>query len=182
MESEESKKPRRTILWIGLACLCAVAAAVFWSSREPLPAYPFLKHFPIVEWRKSAEPGIRVAILKGDSEAVWKDAEGELSGKMMFNSSGMSNIDGVVLNYHSTQTENGVIKVSNDLNFAEGSGFPELKNGYCAVAFTRPKSLLDRAVESIKKLMGIKEPDPNPQIDQMPLAPSPPGSGPMMHV
>lgn len=135
---------------IGLALVIGIGGVMV--TREPKTPYGFLNKYPISESKTSKDGKLRIVVLKGDITTIWNDIRTEFSGKRTFSSNGYMSINGIAAEYMSLGTEEGLIKVSNDLSFAN-EGFstvmssPELKTGYCAVAFTRPKTIFDRAME-----------------------------------
>lgn len=152
MDFEEPKPRRRVGIWIfvGLAILVAVGGILI--TREPATPFAFLNKYPVVETRQSKDGKLRIVVFKGNLETIWQEIRNEFSGQRTFVSSGYMNVNGVSAEYKSIGTENGLIKASDDLAFAnDGFGTyivaPEKKDGYCAVAFTRPKTIFDRAME-----------------------------------
>ena len=169
------KKPR-----VGLLIFCGVAVALaglgLWAMREPPTPFAFLNQFPVAERRSSADGTLRIVVLHGDLNSVWNQIRAEFKGKRMFTSSGLTSVNGLITEYRSLGTDQGMIKVSNDLSFAnEGYGGtfqePDLKPGYCAVAYTRPKTVLDEAVEWVRRVFSPRTP----------ITP-PPQSGPIISV
>lgn len=152
MEEVEPKPKRRIGVWImvGLAILIAIGGILI--TREPATPFAFLNKYPVAETRQSKDGKLRIVVFKGNLETIWQEIRTEFSGQRTFVSSGYMNVNGVSAEYKSIGTENGLIKASDDLAFAnDGFGTyivaPEKKDGYCAVAFTRPKTIFDRAME-----------------------------------
>ncbi|MBC8063283.1 MAG: hypothetical protein H7Y17_00510 [Chlorobia bacterium] len=156
MESEETKPKRRTALWVTALMAAVLFGAGIWITREPPLPFQFLDKYPLAEKRSSRDGRLRIVVLRGDINDIWSDIRREYSGKRTFSSNGLMNVNGNVTEYRSLGTEDGLIKVSNDLSFAnDGFGHTlnptEVKPGYCAVAFTRPKTIFDRALEWIRR-------------------------------
>ena len=152
MDEVEPKPRRRLGRWILAASVFMVGGLLVWATREPPTPYAFLNKHPIAERRESKDNKLRIVVLKANVEDVWQDIRAEFKGRSVMSSSGYVNINGVGAEYKSIGTEDGMVKVSNDLGFADTGHqmvvtTPEVKPGYCAVAFTRPKTIIDRALE-----------------------------------
>lgn len=150
---EAVPKPRRRVgiyISIGLGILIAVVGVLI--TREPATPFAFLNKYPVAETRQSKDGKLRIVVFKGNIDTIWHEIQTEFSGQRTFTSTGYMNVNGISAEYKSIGTENGLIKASDDLGFAnDGFGTyivaPEKKDGYCAVAFTRPKTIFDNAME-----------------------------------
>lgn len=150
---EAVPKPRRRVgiyIVIGLGILIAVVGVLI--TREPATPFAFLNKYPVVETRKSKDGKLRIVVFKGNLDTIWDEIRTEVSGQRTFTATSYMNINGVSAEYKSIGTGDALIKASDDLAFAnDGFGtsivFPEKKDGYCAVAFTRPKTIFDKAME-----------------------------------
>jgi len=154
---EGKRRKLNPLIWIvGVVSVIAIVVGMISSVEAPTP-FDFLNQFPVAERRVSKDGSLRIVVLKADMQSVWQEVRTHFSGKRTFSSSGLMNLNGQVTEYKSLGTDEGMIKVSNDLQFAD-DGFsaafttPSLKPGYCAVAFTRPKSILDKAMEWLQRL------------------------------
>ncbi len=173
MDAVETRPRRRVGVWILIGVLALVGGGLLWATREPPTPYAFLNKHPIAERRESKDGKLRIVVLKADVEDVWRDIQTEFAGKPVFSSSGFVNVNGLAAEYKSLGTDEGLIKVSNDLGFANdgynGNGFgmtvstPEVKPGYCAVAFTRPQTLFDKAIEWMRGFFGGSKAKPQEQ-------------------
>lgn len=155
-------------IWILIGLVLVAGAFLVWATREPPTPYAFLNKHPIAERRESKDGRLRIVVLKADIEEVWRDVRAEFSSQSVMSSTGYVNINGLAAEYKSLGTKDGLVKVSTDLSFAnEGyrslGSAPEVKPGYCAVAFTRPKTIVDKALEWIHGFFGGTKTTPQEQ-------------------
>lgn len=171
MDIPKARPRRRVGVWILIGFLALVGGGLLWATREPPTPYGFLNKHPIAERRESKDGKLRIVVLKADIEDVWRDIQAEFAGKPVFSSIGYVSVNGLAAEYKSLGTDEGLIKISNDLSFANGGydghsltvSTPEVKPGYCAVAFTRPKTLFDKAMEWMHGFFGGSKSKPQEQ-------------------
>jgi len=150
-----------------------VVGLFVFGMKEPLPPYAFLKKYPIVEHRSVADGKMAFLVLKGNFEDVTRDADAEFAGKVDYmSSSGSSMFNGAVSKQQQTKNyglTDGMVSISTDLTGANlgevragdpGTMDPESKDGYCAIAYARPKSFVDKLVDWVKGVFGGKPQEP----------------------
>jgi len=164
-----SKKAKWAIF--GGAALLLVAL-LFVLTREPAPPFKFIAKYPLVESKETTD-GRRFVVLKGDMQDVARDAEAELGGDILVKGSSTSGFNDLITETRSFGTKKGSLSISSDISgatFDNGQSFDSngfmsmnrmapgvLKEGYCAVAYTRPKSLFDRAIDWVRGLFGGRD-------------------------
>lgn len=158
--SDVSRKKRIAIAVVAITAI-ALLGLMLWATRTPLPPFAFVKKYRIVEWRDSDKPNIKIAVLNGSVDAVWKDIEAELGKLAQVTSTSVSSVNGVTTKSFALQTPHGEIQVSDCVMHGDLSsgGFTlratdPLPPGQCAVAFTRQKSLFEKALEWFRDLTG----------------------------
>lgn len=172
MEEQLEKPRKRKGLFVVAAFTLAILALGIYLTREPALPYGFLKKHPVVETRQSKDGKLRIVVLKADMKAVWNDIRAEFSQKQIFSSTQYSNLNGITAESFTLGTSEGQLRVSNDLSFGD-KGFnqnilgPELREGYCVVAFTRPVTLFDRLLAWMNKFFGGTKEKPE-TIEVMP--------------
>jgi hypothetical protein len=170
METEKPKS-KRTLIWVALGLTVALVSGGIFITREPTSPFPFLNKYQITERRSSEDGKLKILVLKADVSEVWQDVRNQFGGTRTYNLSGLTVSKGQVTEYRSITTGEGVIKVSNDLTFADdGFGMEinpqHVRPGYCAIAFTRPRTIFDRAMEWMRNT--FKGP-PKPTSDPPPV-------------
>jgi hypothetical protein len=172
MEVDQTPSKRRRLPWVWIGLAVVLIAGGILMTQEAASPYAFLNKYQVAEKRSSEDGKLRILVLKADVNAIWGDIQSEFRGRRVFASSGSLALNGSLTEYKSLGTDEGLIKVSNDLAFAnDGFGTtlrdPEVKPGYCAVAFTRPKTIFDKAVDWIRNLFGTPPPPKTqqPQLD-----------------
>lgn len=164
MENERAPR-KKWVVWttISLAVVFLVGGVLV--TREPALPFPFLSRYEIVERRTSQDGKLKILVLKADVSTVWDDVVYQQKGRRSLGAGSLPNKGGFVTEYRSLTTKEGLIKISNDLSFAnQGFGVEitaqNVKPGYCAVAFTRPKTLLDQAIEWMHEVLGKSKQKP----------------------
>jgi len=164
------------------AIAIALLGLMLWATRSPLPAFAFFKKYRIIEWRDSGNPNVKIAVLDGSVDAVWKDIEAELGKLAQVRSSSISSVNGVTSKSYELQTPHGAVSVSNRVP-ATGASVTEafsmdnespLPPGQCAVAYLRPKSLFEKALDWFRGLTGHRS-GPSMQ-EELPVEETQPGN------
>lgn len=187
MEVETKYQKRPKIVWITLGVIAIVLVGLFvLASQEPPPPYAFLRKYPIVERKVTQDGKTSFVVLKGKYEDVAKDAEAEFSGQTdyMSSSSGFSSTSdgGWHVETRNYGLKDGIVSISSDIGGANldvtrsepwSMKMPESKEGYCAVAYSRPKTFLDKIMDWVKGVFGSKPTPPSTgPIPAAPMAPS----------
>lgn len=176
-----SRKKRIAIAVVAISAI-ALLGFMLWATRTPLPPFAFFRKYRIVEWRDSDKPNIKIAVLDGSVDAVWRDIEAELGKLAQVTSSSVSSVNGVTTKAYEIQTPHGAVRVSNRLMSTDKrvsavsslSNESQLPPGQCAVAFTRQKSLFERALDWFRGLTGNRR-SPSFQ-EELPVEETQPGN------
>lgn len=176
-----SSKKRIAIAAVALFAI-ALLGFMLWATRTPLPPFAFFRKYRIVGWRDSDKPNIKIAVLEGSVDAVWRDIEAELGKLAQVTSSSVSSVNGVTTKAYEIQTPHGAVRVSNQVtatgrNVADGFSLDkesQLPPGQCAVAFTRQQSLFDKALDWFRGFTGNRR-SPSFQ-EELPVDETQPGN------